>query len=457
MKQSPSHGNDDCGCLMPQAPDTEKSVLAMVCIDPLDIMGRCITKGVTEEWFYVPAHKILWSVFRERYEAEQLIEVTSIAQELTNRHQIEAVGGYAGLNDIFTFVTHTAFFDAHVDTLRKKYTRRDLIQTCTRCITAAYNEAVDEDTLIDQVEHEVLQVRQGTGKGEEWSLKADLRQAMQNMERLMTAGGGIVGLSTGYPQFDELTCGLKAGELCVIAARPSVGKTSFLLNIAEHVLLTLGKPALLFSCEMPSVQLVERLIHAHSGVSRNDITGQKASQWQLRKLKQTMQEMQECDVIINDTAGISISELRAQARRKLRENPDIAFIGIDYLQLMHSHSMQAQGSREREIAEISGALKKLAKDLKVPIIVLAQLNRAAENRTGALRGIPQMSDLRESGAIEQDADIIGLLYRKAYGATDDSDKQDTSATLNIVKNRNGATGEVPLAFNAALMRFEPAP
>lgn len=449
--------------VMPQAPGVEKSLLSMMTIDPVNIVSQCISEGMTSEFFYVPAHRILWEIFRDRYDKGLPLDVTSVAQELTDHHRLEAVGGHAGLMDIFSFATTTALFRMHFDTLREKFIRRSIILTAAHASEAAYTSETEVEELLDQTEQEVLGIRASAERGEEWSLNRDIDQAVSNFERMMSSKGDILGLSTGYPKLDKMINGLKGGELFVIAARPSMGKTSFLLNIMEHLALDAqgeGKPkkaVLVFSCEMPSVQLVERLLYARSGVSKQELVTKQGrlDKEQMKRLKFAITDLKSSNLVIDDTAGISISELRAKARRVLRDHPDLCCIGIDYLQLMRSHTKQAQNSREREIAEISGGLKALAKELNLPIIVLAQLNRGPENRPGKNKGVPMMSDLRESGAIEQDADMIGLLYRSAYYAEDDEERETvgTDANLALAKNRNGPTGDVPLTFIAELMRF----
>ncbi|MBR6576755.1 MAG: replicative DNA helicase, partial [Akkermansia sp.] len=324
---------------------------------------------------------------------------------------------------------------------------------------SAYTSEAEVDALLDETEQAVLKIRQSTDKGGEWKLSADIAAAVTNMERMMSSKGEVLGLTTGYPRLDTMINGLKGGELFIIAARPSMGKTSFLLNIMEHLALNVKKPILIFSCEMPSVQLVERLLYARSGVSKQTLVAQRGSvvKEDLKRIKQAIGELKASKIVIDDTAAISIAELRAKARRVMREHPDLCCIGIDYLQLMRSHTKQAQNSREREIAEISGGLKSLAKELNLPIIALAQLNRGPENRPGKNKGVPMMSDLRESGAIEQDADMIGLLYRMAYYAEDDEERENVGSDANLAlsKNRNGPTGDVPLTFIPELMRFTP--
>ena len=445
--------------VMPQAPSVEKSLISMMVVDPTNIISRCISEGMNEDFFYIPAHRILWEIFRSRYESNKPIDITSVAQELEDRHQFESVGGQSGLADIFSYATSTALFQLHFDTIKEKYLRRCMIMASNKMSELAHTSDGEISYLLDSAEQEVMQIRRSATAAETWSLKDDIRKAIKNMERMLFTKGDITGLSTGYPKLDGMINGLKPGELFVIAARPSMGKTSFLLNIVEHLALDVKKPVLVFSCEMPSVQLVERLLYARSGVSKQELISQKGklTNENMSRFLRATKEYSASNLIIDDTSAISISELRAKARRVKKEHEDLCAIGIDYLQLMRSNTRQAQNSREREIAEISGGLKSLAKELELPIIVLAQLNRGPENRTGKNKGTPMMSDLRESGAIEQDADMIGLLYRSAYYAEDDEEREEKGADANLAlaKNRNGPTGDIPLSFIAELMRFIP--
>ena len=454
---APAHAG--ANVVMPQAPNVEKSLLAMMTIDPSNIVSQCVSKGMTTDFFYIPAHKILWEIFRDRYDKGIPIDVTSVMQHLADRNKLEAVGGAAGLMDVFSYATNTGLFNLHFETLKEKYVRRAIILTANQASESAYTSEAEVDALLDETEKAVLEIRQSTNKGGEWKLSADIAAAVSNMERMMSSKGEVLGLTTGYPRLDSMINGLKGGELFIIAARPSMGKTSFLLNIMEHLALNVKKPILIFSCEMPSVQLVERLLYARSGVSKQLLISKQGgmAMEDMKRLKYAINELRASKIVIDDTAAISIAELRAKARRVMRDHPDLCAIGIDYLQLMRSHTKQAQNSREREIAEISGGLKSLAKELNLPILALAQLNRGPENRPGKNKGVPMMSDLRESGAIEQDADMIGLLYRMAYYAEDDEDRENmgSDANLSLSKNRNGPTGDIPLSFIPELMRFTP--
>ncbi len=413
-------------------------------------MDSCISEGITDAYFYVPAHKILWNCLWARHEKGKAIDSTSVAQELTDHHQLEAVGGYAGLNEFFAFTSTAALFPAHLEILREKYTLRSIYQTCTNAAARACSGEEDAETQLDQVEQSVLQIRQGATKAEAWSIGEDLRQVTADLERMMKNGGEIIGLSTGLPVLDRLTNGLKSGELFVIAARPAMGKTSLLLNIAEHIVFDLKKPMAVFSLEMTSIQLLHRLLYTRSGVNATRALrqGGKLTEAELSHLKKALHEIKNCGLIIEGKSALTLSDIRARARRILREHPDLAAIGIDYLQLMRSHSKQAQNSREREVSEISAGLKNLAKELQLPIITLAQLNRGSENRPDKR---PQLHDLRDSGSIEQDADFVGLLHRPS--------KYDPEAPhdfLCLDKNRNGETADIPLTFRADLTRFEPA-
>jgi len=266
------------------------------------------------------------------------------------------------------------------------------------------------------------------------------------------------GISTGYPDLDEMSNGLKPGEMFIIAARPSMGKTSFLMNIVEEVAVNQGRSSLVFSCEMSAQQIVQRVLFSRARFAMSNLKpGFQITRQELANIQKAAKELADAPLFIDDTPAISIGDVRAKARRKKRDE-DIQLLAVDYLQLMRSGSKQAEASREREIAEISAGLKAIAKELQIPVIVLAQLNRGPEQRGGT----PRMSDLRESGSIEQDADMIGLLYRQEYyddklGKDDHDDQQEDHAGLAelvIAKNRNGPTGNLPLTFIKELMRFE---
>lgn len=442
---------------IPQALGPEKGVLALMAMDPASYIGQAITLGLSEDYFYLPAHKIIWNIFQSRYSKNEPIDIVSVAQVLTDNNQLEAVGGNSGLAEIYTYTTTSAYFGHYINILKDKYILRSIINTANECTNQAFDNPEDVAQLLETLEGNIFQIRERYNTSKDGTnLKQILEEALSNFEKFLTNKGVIQGQSTGYEKLDKMCNGLKPGDMFIIAARPSMGKTSFLLNIIEHIALNEKKPVLLFSCEMPAVQIAERLLYARSGIKRAEIIKRgNLSPLEMKRFSEAYKEMDASRLVIDDTAAISINELRAKARRVMRDQGELAAIGVDYLQLMRSHSQQAVSSREREVAEISSGLKALAKELKVPVIVLAQLNRGPESRTGNSLGVPRMSDLRESGSIEQDADMIGLLYRSAYYAEDEEARQKNigRANLNLAKNRNGETGDVPLHFEAELMRF----
>lgn len=442
---------------IPQAPGPEKSILALMVMNPTTYIAQAVTFGLTDDYFYIPAHKLLWRLFLSRYNNNQPLDIISITQALDDMQQLDSVGGSAGLADVYTFTTTGAYFEHYLNILKDKFLLRSIIDASTKSITQAFDNPEDVAALLDTVETHIFQIRECSNNKEDGkSLAHIVREAVAAFEQFIATRGQIQGLSTGFDQLDKKSNGLKPGDMFVVAARPSMGKTSFLLNIIEHISLNKKKPTLLFSCEMPAVQITERLLFARSGVRRGEIVRRGTlTQLEMQHFKKAVADLGAAQLVIDDTAAISINELRAKTRRVMRELGGLAAIGVDYLQLMRSHSKQAANSREREVAEISAGLKALAKELKVPVIVLAQLNRGPETRTGNSLGVPRISDLRESGSIEQDADMIGLLYRSDYYAEDENQRQQLAgfANLHLAKNRNGPTGDIPLHFEAELMRF----
>lgn len=436
---------------LPHALGPEKSLLSSMLQDPSEYVMRAEEKGLTQEHFYHPSHRSLYKVIRELSDQNASIELVSLTQILLDRDLLDKIGA-SNLTEIYTYSPTAAHFDHHLEIVKEKYTLRSIIESCTAAITRSYEDQEEVAALLDEVEQKILAIREGAETEEAASVKEDVRKVIDNFEKYLAGGGAPMGIKTGYSQLDSMSNGLKPGEMFIIAARPSMGKTSFVMNLIEHICLDEKKPSMVFSCEMTSEQIVQRLLFARAKYAisnlRNGFTPTKSD---LKRIQDAAKEIAESKLFIDDTAGISINELRAKARRKKKEE-DIQVIAIDYLQLMRSTSKQAQNSREREIAEISAGLKALAKELAIPVIVLAQLNRGPENRGGT----PRMSDLRESGSIEQDADMVGLLFRTAYYADDQEqrDEQDGIAELNLAKNRNGPTGSIPLTFIKELMRFE---
>ena len=280
-------------------------------------------------------------------------------------------------------------------------------------------------------------------------------KALDSIEKLYQSRGSLTGLPTGFKGLDQMTSGMHEGEMIVIAARPSMGKTALAMNIAEHVALEAGKAVAVYSLEMSTQQLVQRILCSQARVNLKKVRDGFMGKNDMANLVKATTRLAETKMFIDDTPGMSILELRAHARR-MKDRHNIELIVIDYLQLLKSPSKRGQENRQVEVAEISAGIKALAKELAVPILVLAQLNRNPDSRAGSGKGRPQLSDLRESGSIEQDADLVGLLWREKYYASEDDEKKEAEgvAELIIAKQRNGPVGSVPLTFLETLTRFE---
>ncbi len=450
----------------PRAEGAEKSLLSSMLQDPEEYIGRAIEGQLTAAHFYVLPHQKLFEVLTKYFEENKAVELVALTQYLIDRGLLDMIGGPAALTEIYTYAPTAAHFDSHLEIVKEKHILRGIINSCTESIAEAYEDPEDVQIFLDGVEQKVLEIREAAEGGKEETIGETVVEVMKFFEEFLAGDKGITGLQTDYVDLDKMSNGLKPADMFIIAARPSMGKTSFMMNIVENVAVDQQKGTMVFSCEMSSAQIVQRLLFSRARFEFSKLQrGYKPVKADLQRIKKASLEIANSKLYIDDTASISINDLRAKARRKHRDE-GLELIAIDYLQLMRSTSRQASNSREREIAEISAGLKALAKELKIPVIVLAQLNRGPENRTGDSLGVPRMSDLRESGSIEQDADMIGLLYRKAYyqnklaeaeGEEPEADENEDGAgeaELVVAKNRNGPTGNVPLTFIPGLMRFE---
>ena len=441
--------------VMPHALGPEKSILSTMLNDCTNYVGKAVEEALTPEHFYLPSHGILFRVLEEAYHRNEPVELVALVQKLQDRALLDAVGGPQAIYDLFTYAPHAAHFENHLRIVKDKHVLRSVIRTCADSIEQAHDNPEETSQLLDQVEAKVLGIREQAESRKDRTIVTLVNDVLNSVEDLLSGRRGMLGIPTGYPDLDKLTGGLKPAEMFVVAARPSMGKTSLMMNMVEHICLDQQRPCLVFSCEMAAEQLVQRLLFSRAGFNFATIRdGFKTNKGDLQRIKRVSDEIRASHLFLDDTPAITIGDLRAKARRRKRDS-DICLIAIDYLQLMRSKSRQAENSREREIAEISAGLKGIAKELSIPIIVLAQLNRSPETRGGAKVGVPRMSDLRESGSIEQDADLIGLLYRADYYAEGDEKKEEEGkAELLLVKNRNGQTDNVPLTFRKELMRFE---
>jgi len=440
---------------LPQSLDAEKGLLGSILLAPGRVLDECIQQQVSEKYFHQPAHGRVFEVLVEMREASKPIDFISLTQLLEDRRVLEEVGGAGAITDLFTFVPTASNASYYLEILREKFLLREIIGACTEYASRAYDEQSDVPMLLDEVEQKILAIGDDRFKAKIPEMKELAMEALDAIEKMFQNRGALTGHPTGFQGLDNMTSGLHEGEMFVVAARPSMGKTAFAMNIAEHVAVEAGKPVAVYSLEMSTQQLMQRLLCSLAKVDMKKIRDGFIAKHDMTNLVQATEKLAKCKMFIDDTPGLSILELRARARR-LKDRHDIQLIVIDYLQLLKSNTKRGQENRQVEVAEISAGVKSLAKELKVPIIVLAQLNRNPESRTGDSKGRPRLSDLRESGSIEQDADFVGLLWREEYYADDDEEKKEGEgrAELIIAKQRNGPVGTVPLTFIKQITRFE---
>jgi replicative DNA helicase len=441
--------------MLPQSPEAEMGVLSSYLLAPREVGGICAEKKLTPKHFHIPAHATLYGVVEEMWSQNVPIEFITLTQKLRDKQQLDAIGGPAFITNLFTYLPTAANVNYYLDSVIEKHTLREIIRVCTEYAARGYEETGAVQTLLDEVETRIFEIAKGQFQESDFDIRKEVMDAITSIHEIFERQGSINGLPTGIKSLDDMTNGLHGSEMIVIAARPSMGKTALAMNIAEYIAVEQKKPVAVFSLEMSSQQLVQRLICSRARVSLSRLRDGFLNPRDFPAITSAGTRLADCKMFIDDTPSLSILELRAKARR-LKSQHDIQAIFIDYLQLLRSPSRRAQDNRQLEIAEISSGIKALAKELNIPIVVLAQLNRNPESRSGESKGRPRLSDLRESGSIEQDADLVGLLVREEYYAESDEQRQETSgkATLIIAKQRNGPVGDVPLTFLKEFTRFE---
>jgi replicative DNA helicase len=451
FRNSPTGSAQDIHRTPPHSVEAEQGVLGSMLISPRDAIAECVEK-INEEYFYVPAHQTIYTVLVELWNAGQAIDLITFTQVLRDRNLLESLGGASFVTSLFTFVPTAANVQYYLEIVRDKYILREIIAAATESVRRAYEEQDEVSNLLDEVEQRIFAVGEDRFKGQMLTMKDQVMEAIESIEKLYERKGGITGISTGFVEFDRMTSGMHGAEMIVIAARPSMGKTALVMNIAEHVAVQEKLPVGVFSLEMSSQQLVQRLLCSRARVNLQKVRDGFLAERDFPSLTAAASKLAEAKIFIDDSAGLSILELRAKARR-LRAQHDVQLLIVDYLQLLRSTSRRAQDNRQLEISEISAGIKGLAKELKIPIIVVAQLNRQPEARSG---GKPRLSDLRESGSIEQDADLVGLLVRPEIYEEDEEARAEKAgeAELIIAKQRNGPVGEIPLTFLKEFTRFE---
>jgi replicative DNA helicase len=433
----------DIDRIPPQNLEAEMAVLGSMLLEK-DAIGIAIEK-LSEDCFYSDIHKKLYNHITGLYDENKPVDILTITERLRNQNELEFVGGASYVASVLNSIPTAANVEHYIEIVREKYVLRRLIDTATDIVSQCHNNPDDVNEILDIAEKNIFDITQKRTEQGISSFRELVKDSIEVIEKLYQQKRLVTGVPTGFTDFDKITSGLQPSDLIVFAARPSMGKTSFALNIAEYVAVEEKLPVVVFSLEMSKPQLVLRMLCSHSRVNIQRVRTGFLGGNDFSNLVAAAGRLASAPIFIDDTPGVSIMELRAKARR-LKAKHDIKLVVIDYLQLMQSISRRAE-NRQQEISEISRALKGLARELNVPVIVISQLNRAVEGRQDHR---PQLSDLRESGAIEQDADVVVLLLRKEYYDSEDS---PGTADVIVAKQRNGPTGDIKLSFNSEFTKF----
>ncbi len=441
--------------LPPHSIEAERGVLGCILLSPAENMGVCIEKfrGGSQA-FYDLRHQSLFELLAEMYDRKEAIDLITLQQKLKDRKQLDALGGISYLASLVDEVPSAANLEYYLEIVREKHLLRKMIQACTSVVGRVYEYEGEVEGLLDEIERDILRISEDRAETSSRTIKELVHKAINTIEEFHQRQGRLTGVGTGFPDLDKMTSGLHGGEMIVIAARPSMGKTSLAMNIAEYVAIEQRLPVGVFSLEMTAESLVLRMLCSRSRVNLRSIREGFLAERDFPKLTGSASKLASAPLFIDDSSGLSILQLRAKARRMFQQFGIKLFV-IDYLQLLNSTSRRAE-NRQQEIADISNGIKALAKELSVPVIVLSQLNRELEKDKSRK---PRLSDLRESGAIEQDADLVGLLYKPNSGDDEEASGPDQEAApinLFIAKQRNGPTGDVPLTFLKGYTRFESA-
>lgn len=422
----------------PQNLEAEQSVLGSLLIDKEAVFK--VADRLRPEYFYREVHGDIYAAITALYDRREPADMITVPAELKKMGKLEKVGGLGYLTDLVSAVPTAANVIHYASLIRDSFTRRRLIEASTKVVEMSYGEASDTAALLDRAEQALFGISQESLRRKFTPLKDVLEISFDRLDELQKSPGSLRGVPTGLRSLDHRLSGLRESELIILAARPSLGKTSLALNIAQHAAVKKKIPLALFSLETSAEQLTDRFLAAQGEVDGWKIATGRLGTEEFRRIGEAMGVLAEAPIFIDDTPGISVMEMRTKARR-LQMEQGIKLIVVDYLQLIHGRGLE---SRVQEVSEISQALKNLARELRVPVLALSQLSRAVESRGGS--GKPQLSDLRESGSIEQDADVVMFLYRP-----DAEDRE--MINLLIAKHRNGPTGEMSLYFKGSQTRF----
>jgi len=452
-KRTPKPIDTTYGHLQPQALDIERAVLGALMIDK-DAFSM-ISEMLRPETFYDPRHQKIFKAIQSLNMAEQPVDIMTVAEQLKRDGALEEVGGPAYILELSSHVASSAHIEYHARVLAQKYMARELISFAGRVETKAFDETQDVDELMQEAEGSLFELSQKNMRQDYTQIDPVVKQAVDILQKAASNTDGLTGISTGYTDLDDKTAGWQNSDLVIIAGRPAMGKTAFALSLAKNIAVDNRVPVAFFSLEMSNVQLVNRLISNVCEISGKKILNGQLDQEEWRRLDARLRLLDGVPLYVDDTPGMNIFELRTKARRLVREK-GVRIIMIDYLQLMNASGTRF-GSRQEEVSTISRSLKGLAKELDIPILALSQLNRGVEGREGNEGKRPMLSDLRESGAIEQDADMVLFVHRpEYYRIFQDEHGNDLHgmAQIIIAKHRKGATGDVLLNFRGEFTRFQ---
>ena len=436
----------------PQNLEAEEAVLGSILLEQDSIIS--VMEFLVPDDFYRVAHQLIFAAMIELNQNSEAIDPITVSEKLRQKNQIENVGGEAGIIELLDKVPTAANVEFYTQIVLEKSTRRKLIKTSTNIVKNAYQEDETIANVLDKAERDILSVSEGRNKAGFIPIRDVLHDAYESLEERSKNNGEVTGIATGYIGLDRMTSGLHADELIILAARPSVGKTAFVLNIAKNVAVNLNETVAIFSLEMGAESLVERIICSHASINAGHLKTGKLTDEEYTQYFVATGVLAEAPIYIDDTPGIRVSEIRAKCRRLKQERNNLGLVVIDYLQLIEGNGKE---SRQQEVSEISRNLKKLAKELKVPVIALSQLSRGVEQRQDKR---PIMSDIRESGSIEQDADIVAFLYRDDYYRQEPDEnghvpEVEPNSTIEVIieKNRSGPRGTVELNFMKEFNKF----
>lgn len=440
--------NLESGRKPPQAVDIEEAVLGALLLEPSSVAD--VLDMLNPECFYKEANRKIYVAISSLASRHAPIDIYTVSEELKKTGDLELVGGPYYLSQLSLRLGAAAHLDFHTKVLLQKYIQRELISISYDVQKKSYDDSLTVDDLLDTTQQKLFGLAEKNMKKETQSVKDVLNEAISELEAVQQRTDGLSGVPSGYTGIDEVTFGWQASDLIIIAARPAMGKTAFVLTMARNMAVEHKVPVAVFSLEMSSVQLVKRLMVSETGLSSEKIRGgRKLEAYEWEQLNNRLNLLSQSPLYIDDTPSLSIYEFRSKARR-LVANAGVKLIVIDYLQLM-TGPPELKGIREQEVSAISRSLKAIAKELNIPIIALSQLSRAVESRTGNKR--PQLSDLRESGAIEQDADIVMFIHRPGYYGMEEDPSQKGITEIIIAKHRNGEVKDVPMRFRSAEVRF----